>query len=138
MKNWKIRVLALVLAMLMVIPMLAACDNGDETPEQPEQPGPVEEQTAEKEIDIYLIAGQSNAAGTTKIEDAAALRADYPALVNGTGPYILYAGNSAGNSPDNNVTHAWGNVKLGLGSSSSNIGPEVGMAKALSEYYSVA
>ena len=133
MKNWKIRVLALVLAMLMVIPMLAACDNGDETPEQPEQPE--QQKTPEKEIDVYFIAGQSNAAGSTVIRNGEEIYEDYPELKTGTNPYILYAGNSAGNSPNNNVTYDWGSVKLGLGASSSKMGPEVGMAKALSAYY---
>ena len=88
-----------------------------------------------KEIDIYFVAGQSNAGGTTKIIDAAALEADNPALVTGTRPYIMYAGNSAGNTPDNTVTYDWCDVRVGLGCSTSHMGPEVGMAKVFSSYY---
>ncbi len=88
-----------------------------------------------KEIDIYFITGQSNASGSTTITDAAALEADYPALVSGTMPHILYAGNASGNTPNNTVTYGWRDVKPGLGSSTSKMGPEVGMAKAFSVYY---
>lgn len=88
-----------------------------------------------KEIDIYFITGQSNASGSTKMTDVAALEADYPALVTGTAPYILYAGNSAGNNPNNAVTYDWCDVRPGLGSCAANMGPEVGMAKVLSSYY---
>ena len=88
-----------------------------------------------REIDIYFVTGQSNASGSTKITDAAALEADHPALVSGTKPYILYAGNSAGNNPNNAATFDWCDVRLGLGSSPANMGPEVGMSKAFSSYY---
>ncbi|MBE6702912.1 MAG: hypothetical protein E7585_05835, partial [Ruminococcaceae bacterium] len=132
MKKFTWRLLALLLAMLFVMPMLAACNDPDD---QPPDDGGGGEPTVEKEIDIYFIAGQSNAAGTTKIENADTIYADYPELKNGTDPYILYAGNSAGNSPNNTVTYNWGGVKMGLGSNANNFGPEVGMAKELSKYY---
>ena len=136
MKKWNVRLLALLLAMLMVIPMLAACDNGNTEPPAEENPDENEGgAVVEKEIDIYFIAGQSNAAGSTVIRNADEIYADYPELKTGTNPYILYAGNSAGNSPNNTVTYDWDSVKLGLGASGSKMGPEVGMAKALSKYY---
>ena len=134
MRNWKRRLLAMLLAMLMILPLLVACDEGeDPTPEGGPDDGKTE--STEKEIDIYFIAGQSNAAGSTVIKNADEIYADYPELKTGTNPYILYAGNSAGNSPNNTVTYDWGSVKLGLGASSTKMGPEVGMAKELSKYY---
>ena len=88
-----------------------------------------------KEIDIYFISGQSNASGSTKIVDADALIADYPALEGGTAPYILYAGNPSGNTPNNSATFDWCGVRPGLGTAVSKMGPEVGMAYSLSKYY---
>jgi len=134
MRNWKRRLLAMLLAMLMILPLLVACDEGEDPP--PEGgPDDGKTESTEKEIDIYFIAGQSNAAGSTVIKNADEIYADYPELKTGTNPYILYAGNSAGNSPNNTVTYDWGSVKLGLGASSTKMGPEVGMAKELSKYY---
>ena len=137
MKSWNIRLLALLLAFLMIVPMLVACNDAVDPPEneeeEPEDDGG--ETKVEKEIDVYIIAGQSNAAGSTNILDANEIYADFPELKSGTIPYIWYAGNSAGNSPNNSVTYGWGRVSLGLGASSSKMGPEVGMAKALSQYY---
>lgn len=135
MKFW-VKLLAMMLAMLMLAAAFVACDE-EETPppaEEPETPAP---QAEEKEIDVYLIAGQSNAAGSTVRTTAGdeAIYADFPALKTGTAPYILYAGNSAGNSPNNTVTYDFGDVKLGLGASSQKMGPEVGMAYALSAQY---
>ena len=93
MKKWNVRLLALLLAMLMVIPMLAACDNGNTEPPAEENPDENEGgAVVEKEIDIYFIAGQSNAAGSTVIRNADEIYADYPELKTGTNPYILYAG----------------------------------------------
>ena len=88
-----------------------------------------------KEIDVYFIAGQSNASGSTRVVDAAALVADHPEFESGTAPYVLYSGNSAGNDPDNSVTYGWGSVKVGLGAGNDRMGPELGITKELSSYY---
>ena len=137
MKMWK-RIVALLLALLMITAALVSCkDDGKNEGDGGEgDGGEGNPPAAVKEIDIYFIAGQSNAAGTTKIEDAEKLYADYPELKSGTDPYIMYCGNSAGNVTKNNtVTYDWGSVKLGYGSNKSNMGPEVGIAKELSAYY---
>lgn len=135
MKTWK-RILALILALLMITATLVACkDDADNPEDEGDEPTGDAPKAEEKEIDVYFIAGQSNAAGTTKIEDANRIYADYPELKDGTDPYIIYAGNSAANSKNNSVTYDWGTVRMGLGSTATNMGPEVGMAKALSAYY---
>ena len=135
MKVWK-RMLALVLALLMITAALVACkDDTEGEPNEGEKPDAQTPKAEEKEIDVYFIAGQSNASGFSKITDAEKLKADYPALQSGTAPYIIYAGNPNGNSGDNPQNKDWGDVKLGFGGNSSNMGPEVGMAKALSAYY---
>ena len=92
-----------------------------------------------KSIDIYLIAGQSNAAGCTKITDRDAAYLWAPELENGY-TNIHYAGNSRNNSSgvrDRDLP--WQKTTLGLGiylgGSTKYVGPEAGMAKALSVYY---
>ena len=133
MKKW-VKITAFLLAILMMASALVACNDEDAPPaEEPEDDNTPKAE--EKEIDVYLIAGQSNAAGSTIISDADAIYADFPALKTGTSPYIMYAGNSAGNSANNSVTYGFGNVELGLGASKTKMGPEVGMAYALSSVY---
>ncbi len=134
MKVW-VKILAMLLALLMLGAAFVACDKEDDEGDAGDAPSGETPKAEEKEIDIYFIAGQSNAAGTTKIENAETLYADYPALQTGTAPYIRYAGNSNGNSGNNSQKVGWGDVKLGLGSNANNMGPEVGMAKELSAYY---
>jgi hypothetical protein len=92
-----------------------------------------------KSIDVYLIAGQSNAAGCTKVTDPNGAYLYAPELEQGY-PSIHYAGNSRNNS--NGVRDRdlpWQKVTLGLGvalgDTTSYVGPEAGMAKALSAYY---
>lgn len=88
-----------------------------------------------KEIDIYFITGQSNASGSTKVMDEAALIADHPQFESGTAPYIIYSGNAAANDPDNSVTYGWGSVKVGFGAGVGRMGPELGITKSLSDLY---
>ena len=133
MKAWK-RLLIALLAVLMLC-SLVACDDEPPAEEPAPDDGGTTPQAEEKAIDVYFIAGQSNAAGTTTIEDAAALIADYPALSTGTDPYIMYAGVSAALDDKAPANHNWGSVKLGLGYNATHFGPEVGMAKELSAYY---
>ena len=137
MKFW-IKLLAMMLAVIMLASALVACDDGGDEPPAEEPPADdTPPAAADKEIDVYLIAGQSNAAGSTTTSTAGneAIYADFPALKTGTMPYIRYAGNSAGNSPNNTVTYDFCDVKIGLGASGSKMGPEVGMAYALSAKY---
>ena len=90
-----------------------------------------------KTIDLYLIAGQSNAGGHTKITDAEALYAQYPELKTGFSN-VHYSGTARrGGASDLNVrTFMWIPARLGLGrTNDSYMGPEAGMAIALSQYY---
>lgn len=133
------KLLALLMAVLMVLG-LVACS----TPEEPQAPdnvpdAPAPDEPTENEIDIYLIAGQSNAAGHTKIEDLTAAYRYAPELKDGFSN-VLYAGNARGDNGIKVVNHDtdWVPARLGLGVPSGNkerIGPEAGMAKALAEYY---
>ena len=129
MKKW----IALLLALLMVLP-LVACATEPVLPEEPEAP-----ETEEKNIlDIYLIAGQSNAAGHTKVTNANALYQVAPELQTGYS-HVLYAGNARQNNGDvlQNNDKTWRPAKIGFGIERSGvyIGPEAGIAAALSEYY---
>ena len=95
--------------------------------------------TENKSIDIYLIAGQSNAAGCTKITDANSAYLWAPELQTGY-TNIHYAGNSRDNSSGTRDRDLpWQKTTLGLGvdlgGTVSYVGPEAGMAKALSTYY---
>ena len=139
MKKW-VKITAFLLAILMMASALVACNDEDAPPaEEPEDDNTPKAE--EKEIDVYLIAGQSNAVGSTIFkngntlyEAAEEIYEEFPALKTGT-PYIQYAGNSAGNSANNSVTYDFRDVDLGLGSDKSKMGPEVGMAYALSSVY---
>ena len=85
-------------------------------------------------MDIYIIAGQSNASGHTYISNAqelydqtgGALKTGY-SNVHYSG-HARYAGNLTNTTP-------WGKAKLGLGFTPEYMGPEAGMAEALSAYY---
>ena len=83
-----------------------------------------------KSIDLYLIAGQSNAAGYTSIQDAAAIYEINPSLENGFSN-VLYSGKS---DYDAALT-PWAPATLGHGHKSGFFGPEAGLAVALSQKY---
>ena len=95
--------------------------------------------TQGKAIDLYLIAGQSNAAGHTKVTNASELYDLAPELRDGFSN-VLYAGDARSDG-DGRLYHNqqyWTPVKLGFGrydAVESYMGPEVGMAKALSAAY---
>ena len=112
------RSLALLMALLMIGASFVACGK------------------EEKEIDIYFIAGQSNANGTTKITNGDEIYADFPELKQGT-TNVLYAGNARSDKDGKAVDRKfdWQGVTLGLGYTSGRMGPEVGMAKELMSYY---
>ena len=85
----------------------------------------------EKTIDLYLIAGQSNAAGSTAVSDREKAYAFAPELETGF-DHILFSGKAS-----NSDFYAWQKTTLGLGKGKNGdyFGPEAGMAKALSSYY---
>ena len=95
-----------------------------------------ENETKKTSIDVYIIAGQSNAVGHTKISNRKALIKDMPELENGY-KNILYTSHSRmQNKPE--LEHRfvpWQGVTLDLGRKEGFMGPEVGMAKVLSRYY---
>ena len=95
-----------------------------------------EQETQKTSIDVYILAGQSNAVGHTKISDRKALLKDMPALEKGY-KNVLYTSHSRmQNKPE--LEHRfvpWQGVTLDLGRKEGFMGPEVGMAKVLSEYY---
>ncbi|MBQ9782993.1 MAG: hypothetical protein IJW44_00555 [Clostridia bacterium] len=90
----------------------------------------------EKTMDLYLIAGQSNAAGCTKVTSTTAAYAWAPELAQGY-THVHYAGNSRSNgSGTRDRIIPWQKTTLGLGiTNSTYMGPEAGMARALSAYY---
>lgn len=94
-----------------------------------------------KVMDVYLIAGQSNAAGYTVYDENI--------LKKLCGPYaegfanVLYSGraeytvnvNTPQVSTGANEVEGWVPVKVGFGFAADRIGPELGMAAYLSEHY---
>ncbi len=112
------RSLTLLLALVMIGTAFVACSK------------------EEKEIDIYFIAGQSNANGTTKITNGEEIYNDFPELLEGV-PNVHYAGNARSDKDGKVVDRKfdWQGVKLGMGYQSTRMGPEVGMAKVFSTYY---
>ena len=144
------KLLAFLLAVMMLL-SFAACsgDTTDDTNDEStqDQTGDTEEKLdPSKIIDIYIIAGQSNAVGHTKL--IGSIYESYverfaPELADGGEGFshIHYAGNSRKDQTVNGVRSLvnqdkpWQKVTLGLGSNANNIGPEVGMAKALSKWY---
>ena len=84
-------------------------------------------------IDLYLIAGQSNAAGSSYFgEDFRQSNADF---TNGY-PNVYYTGTATAGQSWASKNYVEGElVKIGYGGESSKIGAELGMAIALSQYY---
>lgn len=84
-------------------------------------------------LDIYLIAGQSNAAGCSSF--TADFANSDPNFTNGYSN-VLYHGVSAGGT-DFATKRIYTNVpvKAGYGCGTGDIGPELGMAKVLSQVY---
>lgn len=84
-------------------------------------------------IDLYLIAGQSNAAGSSYFGED--FRASNPDFTNGY-PNVYYTGTATAGQNWANKNFVEGElVKIGYGGESSKIGAELGMAMALSKYY---
>ena len=97
----------------------------------------------EKSIDIYMIAGQSNAAGYTKCDENAL--AELWSEYNSGTSNVLYYGSAEYTYKDNNSEvligvnkfSEWVPARAGMGWRMDRIGPEVGIAAYLSEncYY---
>ena len=94
-----------------------------------------------KSIDLYIIAGQSNATGHTKFDKTllASLWSDYAVgssnvLYRGTAEYTLNV-NTENVSTDANEVFVWTNAKAGQGKTTAHMGAEVGMAAKLSSTY---
>jgi len=107
----------------------------DTTESTNEQDSSDETQSNEKTIDLYLIAGQSNATGCTQIKKFSDAYDWAPELKQGFSN-VHYAGNSRsnGSEPRDRII-AWQKTTFGLGIDAAHFGPEAGMAKALSVYY---
>ncbi len=112
-------------------------DDGTQTPDDGTQT-PGDTATDEKSIDIYIIAGQSNAAGFTRVKDEDAAYEYAPELVEGFSN-VLCSGNARYDKDNCTIVvdhrQEWQPIKLGFGYLDVCIGPEAGMAKALSSYY---
>jgi hypothetical protein len=89
--------------------------------------------SAEKEIDIYLIAGQSNAVGYTIVDEngKADLNQMDPRFTSGFDK-VLYYGCSNVNVGAKLPTMTVQTTKIGLGKDNNCIGPELGMAQYFS------
>ncbi len=156
------RTLAFLLLFSLLTPLLTACNEDAssdplETTDTPEPTGAEEtsgeeatdETTSNEEettgapadelggktLDIYLIAGQSNATGYTSITSIKKAYEWAPELEEGFS-HVLYAGNSRGNGTEpRDRIFEWRKTTMRLGAASYYFGPEAGMAKALSAYY---
>jgi hypothetical protein len=123
MKKGFIRILAMLLVTTLCGLVFAACGKTEPPPAAlpPEPPAAAEEKT----IDMWLIAGQSNAEGNSYLSGEAAKE---------TFPAVMYAGQVARNINTANPAMKYsGLVKNGLGIQSGYIGPEFGMAKYFTE-----
>ena len=94
-----------------------------------------------KSIDLYIIAGQSNATGHTKYDETllASLWSDYKVgssnvLYRGRSEYTLNV-NTENVSTGVNEVYMWTNAKAGQGKTTAQMGAEVGMAATLSSTY---
>lgn len=112
-------------------------DGSTTTADQQPTPTPPKEDSSKKSIDLYIIAGQSNAAGHTAIDSdkLATLWPDY----NIGSPNVLYRGIAeytlnSNTTAENNVRQ-WTNAKAGQGKTTDHMGAEVGMAAILSKTY---
>lgn len=103
-------------------------DSSMDSSSQSESVTDSKEEENVKTIDVYIIAGQSNAAGLTRYNESElkTLWSDYK---NGT-ENVLFSGFCQ----DQTIKY-WENAKAGQGTSASQMGPEVGMAAVLSEEY---
>ena len=123
---------AICLAMMTAFLLFSACSN-----KKPEEGGNKEDPpSAEKKpIDIYLLAGQSNAAGYSPIQNNQTETFDNVTYAGMTDVTLIGSSYSRGTdylSSPNKYVHG---VRGGLGYDSTHIGPEYGMAKAINDDY---
>ena len=89
-------------------------------------------EAANKKVDIYIIAGQSNASGSTSLGSGLPSERDdgiYPHV-----HYYNYRSNPDGSFP-NNLVEDYRPVTEGMGYDSAHVGPELAMAQYLEEKY---
>ncbi len=94
-----------------------------------------------KSIDLYIIAGQSNAAGYSQIDDSALVSLWDNYMIGS--PNVIYRGraeytekvNTPEVSTGVNCVQYWTSAKAGQGKGTSYMGAEVGMAARLSSTY---
>ena len=137
MKNSIVKIISILLATVLIL-TISACSNNtaEETDEKTESNDSTETEPNEedplKSIDIYLISGQSNAAGFTKF-DSFLLDNFWEEHSTGT-EYVIYSGVPEYVKLSEEIN--WQPVRSGLGAIEDRMGPEVGMAKVLyDEYY---
>lgn len=142
------RIVSLLTALVIATAMLTLV-GCKEKPEQPpaDDGAPTEEtvvlspDTSLKPVDVYIIAGQSNAAGTSKITGGMDGRdAENTELTKEVFNSVLYGGVSQPRIDGGYATGAptyFKNsfVSRGYGVDYNYIGPEYGMAKELSKHY---
>ncbi len=88
-----------------------------------------------KAIDIYIIAGQSNAAGCTNVSESDAKKIEALWEYAATGvESVIYMGSPTSVEVGNKCKD-WTFAKIGLGVSEKHMGPEVGMAEVLNNDY---
>lgn len=91
--------------------------------------------TTSKQIDLYLIAGQSNASGYTVYDNNTMLSID-ESLVYGNNN-ILYAGRAQYTNGTNVGVneYEWGLARVGQGASNNKMSAEAAISTVLSSYY---
>lgn len=142
------KITALLLALAMLLSFVACAgsnketenenenENGNENGNENEEGDGKREVDYSTTMDIYLIAGQSNAVGFSRISNMSAMGKFAPEVRTGGFTNVHYAGSSRhGGKPFTCNEKQWGKTTIGAGANSSCIGPELGMAKALSKYY---
>lgn len=140
----KKKFIALTLAFVLLLPLIA-CGGQEAAQEQQNNskftaeelameldfPNIPPELAAKMELDIYMIAGQSNAAGSTNIISAKEGERDLNTYEN-----VRYYCNSRYiNGADHGVSKEYGPVHENLGYAEGKVGPELGMARALNDKY---
>ncbi|MCQ2400184.1 MAG: hypothetical protein MJ072_06735, partial [Clostridia bacterium] len=96
------------------------------------------ETATKKTIDIYFIAGQSNAAGSSAMLAPNETDFDSEKYTEGFSNVLYYGGVPGGaelSLASPGVHLDFQPTKKGLGSNAMYIGPELGMAEELSKYY---
>ncbi len=90
----------------------------------------------EKAIDVYFIAGQSNASGYSAFNFNSALASDENLIYGHNN--VWYAGDAESTGANNSVVHrdlGWQLARIGQGAAYNKFGAEAGMAQELSSRY---